>query len=109
MNNGKWMVVYKEGFAAKIIRFFRNLFKPQDNYIVIHQENSSKDQFMDEIKVDKNIVNNSLMKADFLREINGNRKALNLLSIDRLKMLEQYYDNIIEEKESAIKKLQANQ
>ena len=41
----------------------------------------------------------------FLKEIDGNKEMLNMLSIERLKILEKYYDNIIEENNKKIKRL----
>ena len=41
----------------------------------------------------------------FLKEIEGNEEKLEMLSIDRLKKLEKYYNNIIEENNEKIKKL----
>jgi hypothetical protein len=41
----------------------------------------------------------------FLKEIDGNKEMLNMLSIERLKRLEKYYDNIIEENNKKIKRL----
>lgn len=38
-------------------------------------------------------------------EINANDEALNMLSIDRLKKLEQYYDEIIRQNDAKIKRL----
>ena len=49
------------------------------------------------------------MDENFLEEIKGNEEALNMLSIDRLKKLEKYYDSVIEENEKKIKKLKATE
>ena len=50
-----------------------------------------------------------MAKKKFLKYIDGNVEALNLLSVDRLKKLEKYYDEIIKENEIKIKKLKANE
>lgn len=48
-----------------------------------------------------------MKKDNFLKEIEGNPEKLNMLSIDRLKKLEKYYDSVIEENDRKIKKLKA--
>ena len=53
----------------------------------------------------KNILKNANIKSQntiiernyFLKKIEGNEEALRMLSIDRLKILEKYYDNVIEQ------------
>jgi len=113
MNNDKWMIVYKDGFTAKIVRFFKKIFKRKEKYVVIHQENTKtienkekQEKFINDIRVDSKLVDNVSKREEFLKEINGNREALEKLSIDRLKVLEKYYDEEIEKKEKQIKKLQ---
>ena len=61
--------------------------------------------FSDNIKIDTKAVNSVIDKKNFLEEIDGNVEALKLLSVDRLRKLEKYYDNVIEENEKKIKKL----
>ena len=58
-------------------------------------------KFYNEITVDTKVFG----KQDFLKEIEGNEKALSMLSVDRLKKIENYYDNIIKQNELKIKKL----
>ena len=52
----------------------------------------------------KKVVNYAEDKE--LDEIDGNREALNKLTIEQLKRLDKYYDAIIEENKSKIKKAQ---
>lgn len=56
-----------------------------------------------------NLLNQmKMISMNFLKEIEGNEEKLNMLSIDRLKKLEKYYDNIIAENDKKIKKLKAS-
>lgn len=115
-NNG--MIEYKEGFISKIKKFFKRLFgKQEERYNYIQEEKSINEikeerqeeqySFANEIKVNKKSVDAVLEKNNFLKEIEGNEEALNMLSIDRLKKLEKYYDNIIEQNNEKIRKLKA--
>ena len=60
--------------------------------------------FIKEIKVDTEIVDKASKRRMFLEEIDGNKDMLNMLSIERLKILEKYYDNIIKENDIKIRK-----
>lgn len=115
-NNG--MIEYKEGFISKIKKFFKKLFgKKEEQYNYIQEKQpineikkerlEKQDRFVNEIKVDRKVVDAVVEKNNFLKEIEGNEEALNMLSIDRLKKLEKYYDNIIEQNNEKIKKLKA--
>ena len=115
-NNG--MIVYKESFIIKIKKFFKRLFgQSEKQYSYIQEEpineikkekQEIQSEFVDNIKVDTKAVNSLIDQKNFLEEINGNEKALNMLSIDRLKKLEKYYDSVIAENEKKIKKLKAS-
>ena len=48
---------------------------------------------------------NIVEKSNFLKEIDGNEKLLRLLSSDRLKKLNAYYDGIIEKNNKTIRRL----
>lgn len=114
-NNG--MIEYKESFMTKIKNFFKRLFgqsEKKDNYVqeefvnkITEEKEERQSDFIDNIKVDKKAVNSVIDKKNFLEEINRNEEALNMLSIDRLKKLEKYYDSVIVENEKKIKKLKA--
>ena len=105
-NNG--MIEYKEGIISKIKNFFKKLFenreKQQINEIKGKKE-EKQETFINEIKVDGKVVDSVIERKNFLKEIDGNEEALNMLSIDRLKKLEEYYNNIIEQNNVIIKKL----
>ena len=114
-NNG--MIEYKESFITKIKNFFKRLFgqsEKQYNYVqeesvnkITEEKQEIQSDFIDNIKVDTKAVNSVIEKKNFLEEIKGNEEALNMLSIDRLKKLEKYYDSVIAENEKKIKKLKA--
>ena len=59
------------------------------------------------MKVDSADIDNVINKKNFLEEIDGNVEALKLLSVDRLRKLEKYYDGVIKENEKKIKKLKS--
>ena len=114
-NNG--MIEYKESFITKIKNLFKRLFRQSEkqyNYVqekpvkeIIKEKHERQSDFMDNIKIETKTVNSVNDKKSFLEEIKGNEEALNMLSIDRLKKLEKYYDSVIEENEKKIKKLKA--
>lgn len=117
MNNNKELIEYKESFISKIRNFFKRFFGKQKkhyNYVQneaiteIEQENQEiPSSFIDEIKFDSKIVSSILERNNFLVEIDGNEEALNMLSVDRLKKLEKYYDSVISKNEQTIRKLKA--
>lgn len=103
----KQLVEYKEGFISKVRKFFKNLFgKDKHDYSYAQDVNNvnktNEDRFLNDIKVDNNIVSKEINLKKFLQEIDGNEEALNNLSIDRLRKLEKYYDNVIKENEKKI-------
>ncbi len=115
-NNG--MIEYKESFITKIKNHFKRLFgrsKEQDNDVqkesinkISEESQEIQSNFIDNIKVDAKFVNSVIDKNNFLEEIDGNEEALNMLSIDRLKELEKYYDSAIEENKKKLKKLKSS-
>lgn len=116
-NNG--MIEYKESFITKIKKFFKRLFgkkEEQDNYVqqehvneISEEKNERLSDFIDNIKVDIKGVDFVIDKKNFLEEIKGNEELLNMLSIDRLKKLEKYYDSVIAENDKKIRKLKATE
>ena len=115
MNKFDEMVEYKETFISKIKnvfkRFFKRVVEEKNEVIEIPCEKNQDIQsksFMDEIRVDDAQIDKTLTKEEFLEKINGNKEALKLLSIDRLKKLNQYYDEIINKNEKKIKKLEGS-
>ena len=113
--NNKEMIVYKKSFISKIKNFFKNLFgnKKQEKNIQSFSDekeqevktNEIEEKFIKEIRIGTDVSNKVTKKNDFLKEIDGNVEALNMLSIDRLKKLEKYYDDVIKQNDTIIKKL----
>jgi len=117
MNNNR-LIEYKESFITKIKNFLKSVFVRKNNQYNKIQEISDKnitediteekkDKFTTELRVDDKEISNVVKKDNFLKEIEGNAKKLNMLSIDRLKNLEKYYDKVIAENGEKIKKLKA--
>lgn len=112
----KQLIEYKENFISKVRKFFKNLFwKNKQDYSSIqeikHTNNqaiskTNEDRFLNDIKVDNSVVSKEIKMRNFLEEIDGNKEALNKLSIDRLRKLEKYYADVIKENEKKI--IQAN-
>ncbi len=117
MNNNKSMIVYKKGFFTKIGNFFKNLFSKHNEenvneemlYKASEQSKTQNEQdnmhFIEKIKINDNKIFDVAKRKEFLDEINANAEALEMLSIDRLKKLEQYYDEIIRQNNAKIKRL----
>ena len=108
------MVEYKESFFTKIKNFFKTIFGKQknkndniDKEFPNEVKKSSQNSFFNEIKssIDNENVDTVDQKESFLKEIEGNEEMLNMLSIDRLKKLEKYYDEIIKQNDIKIKKM----
>ena len=72
------------------------LFRSNDNL---------RNNFINNLKVDAKVTNAVIEKRKFLEKINGNEETLKMLSIDRLKRLEKYYNNIIEQNNKKIRNL----
>ena len=112
-NNG--MIEYKENFMTRIKRIFKKMFgKKEEQYNYVRQEPVNKkserlSDFIDNIKIDTKVVDSVIDKKNFLEEIKGNEELLNMLSIDRLKKLEKYYDSVIAENDKKIRKLTATE
>ena len=113
----KEMVKYKEKFIAKIRRFLINLFgKNKEEKKEIIKKSSieyntsitkeKNDKFINEIR-DEEIIKKS-KKSEFLSGIDGNVEKLSLLSVERLRLLKKYYEDVIKENEEKIKKLKVN-
>lgn len=106
-NNG--LIEYKESFISKIKKLFnRILGKSEEDYNYVQQETTTKlkkDNIINDLKVDTKATNIMIKRNNFLREIEGNEEALKMLSIDRLKKLENYYNNIIEQNNEKIRGL----
>lgn len=114
--SNKEMIVYKEKFISKIKKFFKNLFdnkKQKYNNIEtisdknVKETNKKEEEFLKEIRVDTDISDRVIKTKAFLEEIDGNLEMINMLSIDRLKKLEEYYDAEIKQNNAKINKLKS--
>lgn len=115
--NNKEMIEYKENIISKLKRFFKNLFSNKKR-LYLDAKNISNDgeqviktkqneaDFSKEIKINNSNIDDIYKRTAFLKEIDGNAKALNMLSVDRLKALEKYYDDLIKQNEEIIKRMQ---
>ena len=78
----------------------------QKEYInVLKKDNNLQNNFINDLKIDAKLANTVIEKNNLLKSIEGNEEALKMLSIDRLKKLDEYYNNIIEQNNEKIKKL----
>lgn len=101
-NNG--MINYNQSLIEQNKKKYNNVQEKSTNK-VIEGKTEKRSNLISNIKVDSKIVNSVIDKKNFLEKINGNVELLNMLSIDRLKKLEEYYDSVIEENNKTIKKL----
>ena len=118
MNKNNSIVEYKESFIMKIKNFFKKIFGKNEevhsttkNNIAeteIIKNSASQKNFFEDLKVDSADIDNVINKKNFLEEIDRNVEALKLLSVDRLRKLEKYYDGLIKKNDEKIKKLKAN-
>lgn len=119
MNNNE-MIKYKDNFVSKIKKFFSRLFKGKkveanqteeiSNFNVEETVSDKKEnEFFDELIVNTSDIDKVIDKKNFLEYIDGNADALNLLSVDRLRKLKEYYDNIIEKNDKIIKNLKKSE
>lgn len=106
------IIKYKESFFMKIKKLFSKLFKNKTETLDFNENKliSEKKEynFFDELKVETNNTDKIIDKKSFLKYIDGNVEALNSLSVDRLKKLTEYYDEIIKENDKIIEKLKAD-
>ena len=116
--DNKSLVEYKPSLISKVKMFFKSLFGKKE-VIPIEEKNANENNnavnnvkernFLEDIRV-KNVdeintvneLNRENEREKFLEEIDGNRDALNKLSIEQLKKLDKYYDKIIKENQLKI-------
>ena len=73
-----------------------------------NKDNYFQNNFINNLKVNTKTTNIVIERNVFLKEIEGNKEKLEMLSIDRLKKLEKYYNNIIKKNNEKIKRLKKN-
>lgn len=114
MNNN--LPIKKEySIIFRIKNFFRKLFNKEDsNYSINDSDSENKNiyddkmegNFGDNLKVEvSNEYVKEITKNDFIDEIEKNPDLLYNLSIDRLKKLEKYYDELIEKDKEELKNI----
>ncbi len=108
-------VLYKNGLFFKLKNFFKSLFKSKaqkseeinPNKEII-QELKDNAEFSKNLKYEiENKVSEEYKKREFIDKIEENPELLNELSVDRLKKLVNYYDEIILDYKDKIKKISA--
>ena len=104
------IIEYKESFISKIKKIFTNLFKnkkEQKGYSleIFNLDDKEEKDFCNYLKVNTSNIDKCMDKKKFLEYIDGNIVALELLSVDRLIKLKEYYDVIIKKNDKIIKKL----
>ena len=109
MNNNRF-VEYKESLISKIKKSFkRNSEKNEEKHNYMKEESINElkkdNNMINDLKVNPKEINTVIKRNNFLKEIEGNEEMLKMLSIDRLKKLEKYYDNIIEQNNKKIETL----
>lgn len=117
--NNQIIKIDEESFLYKIKKFFSKI-KKIFNYKDVKKNNfdiesipnfnktEEKEYFLDELKKENNQAEYISSKDDFLEKIDGNKELLEMLSIERLEMLEKYYVELIKQNEIKIKKLSEN-
>lgn len=111
-NNG--LIEYKESFISKIKNLFKRIFgesEEQYNYMQeehineLKKNNYWQNNISNDLKVNIKATNTVIERNNFLKKIEGNEEALKMLSINRLKELERYYNDIIKKNNEKINKL----
>ena len=116
MKNNEIININEKSFFYKLKKIFLNLknklFGEKDNKVISEMNNNNnnnnneKNEFHEDIKVDQMEPNNDLFeKEEFIKSLDGNIEALNMLSIERLEKLEEYYQSIIDKNEEVIRRL----
>lgn len=111
------LIVVENNIFSKIKKFFYNIkeklfsknkLNQMPNEEVekkIGEQISKENNFREDIRIELKSSENPQNKKDFLSEINGNVEKLELLSTDRLRRLEKFYDGVIAKNKMLISKL----
>ena len=106
--------IEEKGFILSIKKLFNNikfkLFGKKE--IVLKEEKSietstvyTPNSFIDELKVESGKIDSRIEKQYFLKQLEGNVEMLNQLSIKRLRVLEEYYSEVIKRNEKKIRRV----
>lgn len=98
-------IVHKENFFSKIINVLKKLLLKKKKDVIMSSENEGQNDKKvqnEEIKFTQNLkyeiatdVSKEYRKKEFLEKIEANPKLLDDLSLEQLKQLNQYYNEII--------------
>lgn len=115
------ITVNEKSFITKVKRWFYGIkdkiFGKKYTDIVQNEEitaskaietDTSKNKFLNDIKFEDHNPNSINEKAEFLKKLDGNVEMLSNLSIERLRKLSKYYNDVINKNEITIKKLKAD-
>ncbi|MBR2587772.1 MAG: hypothetical protein IKD77_01020 [Bacilli bacterium] len=111
--NQNGLIVYRESFVSRLRNFFRSFFgrrRVQQKYMrreTIYGTQLEADNIQNNYWNDSKTNNKSTEyeRKNFLKEIEENNGALNMLSTSILRKLEKYYESVIERNNKKIKKL----
>ena len=112
--DNKLITLEKENFFIKVRKFFYNLFhkKSNNNISKINKKEEilNKNKFIENIKTDVNFseVTNGLKREEFLKNIEKDKTILYTLPLDRLKVLERFYEDRINKKKEILEKIKIN-
>jgi len=106
----KLLIKYENNFFNKIKKFFSKILKKEPPIVnqveVIKCNKIEVGTKVDEFDKMKKASKKAKIKEDILMLIEGNPQLLDTLSIDKLKELDQMYDEVIEKNDRKIKQLQ---
>lgn len=115
------ITVNEKSFFTRVKRWFygikKKIFGKNNSEIVQNMDieipktidsNATKNKFINDIKFEDTSIYTINEKKDFLKELDGNVELLSKLSIDRLRKLSKYYNDVINKNEITIKKLKAD-
>ena len=107
------LVPIKENMFQKIRRIFSKLFGKKNikTEKMQQEEQQKKDnsKFLADIKAEvTNEPQKKIKQEEFISNLENDKSLLQNLSIERLKQLSEYYDEMIEKEQMKIKKLSQN-
>lgn len=117
--NNQLIPIKKENIFTKIKNFLHKLFGKKENqtemdYVnIVENTNENKlnqNVFNDSLKIEDNskAVYQDMERENFIKKIEEDDTILDKLSLDRLKILEKYYEKRVKEKELILMNLQNN-
>lgn len=111
----KLILLEKQNIFVKIKNYFYKLFHKENKNISIEKQEKEenivdKSNFKENIKteVDFSEINNEIKKEEFLKKIEKDETILKKLSLDRLKLLEKFYEDRVNKKKAILAELKKN-